>query len=410
LVKEYKFPWAAWREPDYFTARFPDAWDVSLCRMKGADYPEMSSDDIKKAILNPIGTNKLSEIAKGKKSAVIVVDDMTRTTQAAKILPHVFEELDKADIGKDNIKILLAVGAHRPMNKIDCELKLGKEIADKYSVENHHPYLNLVNLGESKIGTPIEVNKTYYESEVKIAVGGVIPHPLAGFGGGAKIVLPGVCGIRTLESNHSAGMKGVGAGLGRMTEIREDIEDIADTVGLDFSINVLMNEIGESIDLFAGHYRNAHRRTMEVAKEFYKTQLTQDNQICFLNAYPEDSELNQALKCLNLLMIAPTALLQRKGSIVFMSSSYEGRGYHSLIAETGAKLYSNYGDMVIWKAFVKKRNVFYYSPNVSESDLYHFFPENVILIKEWGDLILELEKLHGTSPKACIVPTSIQLT
>jgi len=410
MVKEFQIPWAAWREPDYFIARFPDTWDVSICRMKGAECLEMSSDDIKKAILNPIGTPKLSEIAREKKSAIIVVDDMTRTTQAAKILPHVFEELEKADIEKDKIKILLAIGAHRPMNKRDCELKLGKEIADNYAIENHHPYLNLINLGESKIGTPIEVNKTYYESEVKIAVGGVIPHPLAGFGGGAKIVLPGVCGIRTLESNHSAGMRGVGAGLGRLTEIREDIEDIADIVGLDFSINVIMNEIGESIDLFAGHYRNAHRRTMEVAKEVYKTQLTQDNQICFLNAYPEDSELNQALKCLNLLMIAPTAFLQRKGSIVFMSSSYEGRGYHSLIAETGAKLYSNYGDMVIWKAFVKKRNVFYYSPNVSESDLYHFFPENVILIKEWGDLILELEKLHGTSPKACIVPTSIQLT
>ena len=109
-------------------------------------------------------------------------------------------------------------------------------------------------------------------------------------------------------------------------------------------------------------------------------------------------------------MIAPTALLERKGSIIFMSSSYEGRGYHSLMAETGAKLYSNYGDMVIWKAFVKKRNVFYFSPNVSESDLYHFFPENVTLIKKWDDLILELEKLHGTNPKACIVPTSIQLT
>jgi len=410
MVKEFKFPWAAWREPEYFTAKFPDTWDVSICRMKGADYPEISSDDIKKAILNPIGTPKLSEIARGKKSAVIVVDDMTRTTQAAKILPHVFEELEKADIGKEKIKILLAIGAHRPMNKRDCELKLGKQIADNYSIENHHPYLNLVNLGESKIGTPIEINKTYHESEVKIAVGGVIPHPLAGFGGGAKIVLPGVCGIRTLESNHSAGMRGVGAGLGRMTEIREDIEDIADTVGLDFSINVIMNEIGNSTAVFAGHYRNAHRRTMEVAKEVYKTQLTHDNQICFFNAFPEDSELNQALKCLNILMLAPTALLERKGSIVFMSSSYEGRGYHSLIAETGAKLYSNYGDMVIWKAFVKKRNVFYFSPNVSESDLYHFFPENVTLIKKWDDLILELEKLHGTNPKACIVPTSIQLT
>lgn len=410
MVKSFKFPWAAWREPKYMKVNFPDSWDVSQCKMAGADLPEIDSDIIRDAILNPIGTRKISEMAVGKNSVVIVVDDMTRTTQASRILPHVFKELEKADIGKDKIKILLATGAHRPMNKTDCILKLGKEIADNYIIENHHPYENLINLGESKLGTPIDVNKTYYESDLKIAVGGVIPHPLAGFGGGAKIVLPGVCGIRTLEANHSAGIRGVGAGLGRMTEIREDIEDIADKVGLHFSINVIMNEIGDIAAIFAGHYRDAHRKTMEKAKELYKTELTLNNQICFFNAYPEDSELNQCLKCLNLFMVAPATLLERKGTIVFMSSSYEGRGYHSLMAETGAKLYSNYGDMVIWKAFVKKRNVFFFSPHISEMDLYHFFPRNARLVKNWDDLIVELEKIHGKSPKACIIPTSIQLT
>lgn len=410
MGQEFKFPWAAWREPAYLKVSFPDTWNISMCRMKGADNKELSSDNIRDAILNPIGTPRLAQLAKEKSSVAIVVDDMTRTTQASKILPHIFDELNEGGIDKENIKILLAVGAHRPMNKRDCELKLGKEIANSYIVENHHPYENLVNLGESKIGTPIEVNKTYYEADLKIAVGGVIPHPLAGFGGGAKIVLPGVCGIRTLESNHSAGMRGVGAGLGRMTEIREDIENIADIVGLDFSVNVIMNEIGESTHLFAGHYRDAHRKTMEIAKEMYTTNLTMNNDICLFNAFPEDSELNQALKCLNLLMVAPTALLDRKGTIVFMSSSYEGRGYHSLIAETGAKLFSNFGDMVIWKAFIKRRNVFFFSPNISEFDLYHFFPKSVKLVKKWEDLILELEKIHGKSPKAGIVPTSIQLT
>jgi len=410
MVKKFKIPWAAWREPEYLELVFPDLWDVNISRMKGADTLELQDDEIKKAIMNPIGSNKLSEIAEGKGSVAIVVDDMTRTTQASRILPPVFQELEKAGIGKTQIKILLAIGAHRPMNKYDCILKLGKQIADNYIIENHHPYNNLINLGNSKIGTPIDVNKTYYESELKIAIGGVIPHPLAGFGGGAKIVLPGVCGIRTLEANHSAGMRGIGAGLGRMTEIREDIEDIADKVGLDFSINAVVNEIGDLTGIYTGNFRDAHRKTMEIAKESYKTKLSNDNQICFMNSFPEDSELNQSLKCLNLLMIAPNAFLERKGTIVLMSSSYEGRGYHSLIAETGAPLYSNFGDMVIWKAFVKKRNVIFFSPNVSEQDLYHFFPKSVKLINKWDDLITELETIHSKTPKASIIPTSIQLT
>ncbi len=410
MGNKYKIPWAAWREPDYLELEFPDNWDVSLCRMIGADTRELSSEEIRKGILNPIGTSNLSVIAQGRKSVVIVVDDMTRTTPSSKILPFVFEELEKADILEEQITILFALGAHRPMNKNDCLLKLGKEIVSRIKIENHHPYENLVYLGDSKIGTPIDVNKTYYNADLKIAVGGVIPHPLAGFGGGAKIVLPGVCGIRTLEANHSAGMRGIGAGIGRMTEIREDIEDIVDNVGLDFSVNVVMNEIGNITDIYSGHYRDAHRKAMEAAKEAYTTELTLENQICFLNSYPEDSELNQSIKAFNILMTASNRFLDRKGTIVVMSSSYEGKGFHSLIAETGAKLYNNFGDGILWKAFVKRRNVYFFSPNISNPDLYHFYPKSAQLFNEWKRLIEELEKLHGNTPKVAIIPTSIQLS
>jgi nickel-dependent lactate racemase len=410
MGNKYKIPWAAWREPDFLELEFPDSWDVSLCRMIGADTRELSSEDIRKGILNPIGTPNLSVIAKGRKSVVIVVDDMTRTTPSSKILPFVFEELEKADISEEQITILFALGAHRPMNKNDCLLKLGKEIVSRFKIENHHPYENLVHLGDSKIGTPIDVNRTYYNADLKIAVGGVIPHPLAGFGGGAKIVLPGVCGIRTLEANHSAGMRGIGAGIGRMTEIREDIEDIADNVGLDFSVNVVMNEIGNIIEIYSGHYRDAHRKAMEAAKESYTTEITLENEICFLNSYPEDSELNQSIKAFNILMTASNRFLDRKGTIVVMSSSYEGKGFHSLIAETGAKLYNNFGDGILWKAFIKRRNVYFFSPNISKPDLYHFYPKSVQLFNEWNELIKELSNMHGNSPKVAIIPTSMQLT
>ncbi len=410
MVKQFKVPWAAWRDPHYLKLEFPDSWDVSVCKMKDADAPELSSEDIRKGILNPIGTPSLSVIAQGRKNVVIVVDDMTRTTPPSKILPFVFEELEKADISEEQITILFALGAHRPMNKNDCLLKLGKEIVSRFKIENHHPYENLVHLGDSKIGTPIDVNKTYYNADLKIAVGGVIPHPLAGFGGGAKIVLPGVCGIRTLEANHSAGMRGIGAGIGRMTEIREDIEDIVDNVGLDFSVNVVMNEIGNITEIYSGHYRDAHRKAMEAAKESYTTELTLENQICFLNSYPEDSELNQSIKAFNILMTASNRFLDRKGTIVVMSSSYEGKGFHSLIAETGAKLYNNFGNGIIWKAFVKRRNVYFFSPNISKPDLYHFYPKSVQLFNEWNELINELSNMHGNSPKVAIIPTSMQLT
>jgi len=410
MTHDFKIPWAAWREPKYLELKFPESWDVSEYKMKRWNAPELNDEQIKNAILNPIGTPQLSELAEGKKSAVIVVDDMTRTTPAYKVLPHVLDKLTIANIRNDDITILLALGAHKPMNRKDLILKLGEDIVNSFNIENHHPYENLVKLGESSKGTPIEVNKTYYDADLKISLGGVIPHPLAGFGGGAKIVLPGVSGIRTLEANHSAAMRGVGAGLGRMTGVREDIEEIAEKVGLDFTINILFNEIGDIAAMTSGHFKNAHREAMRLAEEHYKTNITLNNQICFFNCFPEDSELNQSMKGLNLLMTAPNKMLDRKGEIVLMSSCYEGRGYHSLLAETGSRLFTNFGDSVIWRAFIKRRSVSFFSPNLSESDLYHLFPKSVDLFNNWNDLTEHLTEKYGESAKAALIPTSIQLT
>ncbi len=406
MVKKFKIPWAAWREPEFLELTFPDSWDISLYKMNGSNVLELKEEDIKKSILNPIGTPKISELAKNKSNVVIVIDDMTRPTPISKIIPYVLEELKKVDIKKDQITILLAIGAHRPMTRQDCILKLGKDIVNKFRIENHHPYENLKYFGESTIGTPIHVNKTYADGDFKIAIGGVIPHPLAGFGGGAKIVLPGVCGIDTLEANH----KSISGGIGIITEARRDIEEIAQKVGLDFSINVILTDKGKIAGIFAGHFKEAHRKAIELGKQVYSTKVTQNNQICFFNSFPEDSELNQAqYKAFNFLMTAPQTLIDPDGAIIIMTSSYEGRGYHSLVGETGARLYRNVGDTKFWDFFIRKRKVYLFSPNINEKDKDHFFPKSVILFNKWPDLIQELQNKFGDTPRVAIIPTSIQI-
>jgi len=409
MTKLISIPWAAWRDPKSIDLKFPDKWQVNICRMKGAENIALTDDEIKDSITNPIRTPRISELARGKNNIVIVVDDLTRTTPVFRIIPYVIEELNSVGINREQITILLAIGAHKPMNKKDCIKKLGKDIVENYRIENHHPYENLTELGESSLGTPIDINTTYYNADVKIAISGVIPHLLAGFGGGGKIVLPGVSGIRTLEANHSAGLRGIGAGIGRITGVREDIEEIVKKVGLDFSINLTFNEIGEITGIASGHFIGAHRKAIELANRSYSTKITRQNDICFLNSFPEDSELNQSLKALTFLLTTPKNFLSRKGTIVIMTSSYEGKGYHSLLGETGSRLYDNFENNLIWRSFVKKKPVYFYSPNISETDLYHYYPKNVKLYNEWNDLIEELSKVYGESPKATIVPTSIQL-
>ena len=89
------------------------------------------------------------------------------------------------------------------------------------------------------------------------------------------------------------------------------------------------------------------------------TKITQGNKICFFNSFPEDSELNQAQnKAFNFLMTAPETLIYKTGSIVIMTSSYKGRGYHSLVGETGSRLYRNIGDTKFWEYFIKEREIY----------------------------------------------------
>jgi len=408
MVQKFKIPWAAWYGDNDLNLEFPDSWDVNLFRMK--DAKELSQKEIVNCINHPIGTPSIQEIAKGKRSVVIVVEDISRPARLEHILNVIINQLNTAGINDDNINLIYALGAHRPMNRQDSIKKVGLTIVERIQIENHHPYENLVYIGESNKGTPIYLNKTYHDAEVKIAIGSVLPHPLAGFGGGAKVILPGVCGIQTLEANHKAGIRGIGIGVGIITDLRKDIEDVCEKAGLDFSVNIVSTMKRGFAGVFAGHYIEAHRKAIEVAKKVYKTKLPPNLNldVGFFNLYPEDTELSQALKGLN-FYLSSKRFIKQGGAVIFLTAASEGRGFHSLQGETGGKLYQNWGDTIIFKAVLKKKKFGIFSPNINKADMLHYYPERTIFRKNFNDMIKELENLYGKSPRVGIFPCSIQL-
>ncbi len=249
-----------------FELTFPDEWDLNVFPMN--DGPAVEDESIREAFSNPIGTETLRNIAKGKKTAVIVVDDLSRPTPAYKILPLIAKELKEAGVKEKNISIIMGLGAHRPMLREDLINKLGRSIYDSFPVYNHHPFENLVDLGTSSRGTPIRINKLFMSAEVKIGMGCIMPHTYAGFGGGGKIVLPGISGIDTLKANHQSAIRGIKGGLGLTdgNEVRDDIEEIARKVGLDFIVNVVVNSKREVAGIFAGDIVAAHREGVKLAR------------------------------------------------------------------------------------------------------------------------------------------------
>ena len=139
----FKVPWASWYEPKDFTLELPDSWDVEILELKDAEALS-NEKEIENALNNPFGKPNLSELAKGKRNAVIVVDDISRHTKPEKILRVVIRQLNEAGIDDENITLIVALGAHRPMMREDFIKKIGVDILERLNVENHHPFLNLI--------------------------------------------------------------------------------------------------------------------------------------------------------------------------------------------------------------------------------------------------------------------------
>jgi nickel-dependent lactate racemase len=178
---------------------FPENWDVKECLMAGHNMPPFSDEDMRRALLNPIGTPRLGEMAKGKKEVCILFDDLPKPTPVSRIVPFVLEELHAGGIADEQIRFVCGPGTHRPLTYPEFVTKLGQDIVEKYHVYNHSSWENLVNLGKTSRGTPVLVNREYTSCDLRVAVGSVFPHGSAGFGGGGKIILPGVSGYETVD-------------------------------------------------------------------------------------------------------------------------------------------------------------------------------------------------------------------
>ncbi len=417
MVKSVQIPWAAWyQEEEIHKLEFPDSWDIEIFNMNGSDKI-ITRENIINAIKNPIGSPTIQEIAEGKKNAVIVFEDISRPTKCEPICEILVKELNSAGIKDENITLIAAIGSHRPMNRLDFIKKIGKSMVDKFNIENHHPYENLVELGESNRGTPISLNKTYYEADIKIAISTVIPHPLAGFGGGAKIILPGICGIETLAANHKAALEGKGVGVGFITDLRKDIEEVCQRVGLDFSINIIAKENREIAGIFTGHFIDAHRKAIELGKKVYQTEIPKlkDEANKFdmgiFNLFPEDTELSQSSKGTNIFMQAESTL-KEEAVVIFSTASPEGRGYHSLLGESGAQLYEQWKETEeIFMEFCEDKTFALYSPNLTRSDVTHYWSEDMLFSKSFSELIAnsEIRQKLPETPRVALFPTSIQL-
>jgi lactate racemase len=394
------------REMEYY---LPDSWDVKVHHIAGYRKPVLSPGRIKTAVNSPVGSKRISELAKGKKKVCILFDDLSRGTPADKIIPPILDELKEGGIKDDQIEFMCALGAHQAWDRSVLARKVGEDIMAKYPVFNHTTFMGCTPLGRTSFGTKVEVNSEVMSCDLKIAISNIVPHPMYGFGGGGKIVMPGISSYDSIADHHGVthgaylkalqktpDAKGVFDGNPQMPDAME----FARMAGINFSINCMLNEKAEVVEIFAGDIEKAYEVAVSAAKEFFAVKDTRDNDIAIANAYCKADEANIATN---------TAFLSVKrtgGTAVTIANTHLGQIAHYLYGkwglDMGGRLLGGGGNVPVW---------------VNHNVWYTEFPEarnltawakkdyaKVSLISDWTEVVAKLITWHGLKAKVAVFP------
>jgi nickel-dependent lactate racemase len=408
LTKTIILPQLAWHGVKKLKINFPGSWRVDVCNFVGHDRPKLKPAEIKRAIASPIGMAPLREYARGKKEVVILFDDMTRVTRVAEIVSHVLAELAAAGIADRQIRFIAAGGCHGAMNRADFVKKLGEDVLRRFPVYNHSPYDNCIYVGTTGRGLKLYINAEFMKCDLKIGIGSIVPHIMAGFGGGGKIVLPGVAAYETILALHVSRTatgeleyKDAITGMGAIEDNprRRDINEAAAIAGLDIKIDALVNGWGETAGLFAGAPESAYAAALDAARKHYLTPSAQECDIVIANTFAKANEAVSGL------LVAFPSVRKKGGDIVLIANAPEGQITHYLMGpfgnEIGGKLQlrmkipGNVNRLIIFNEYPELA-----SRNYLEDD------GKVVMAHDWADVLKLLEGSHGAGTKVAVYPNA----
>ncbi len=397
-----QFRVSLWNNEREITLGFPPEWKLTECRMAGHDLPPLSDSQIREAFEKPTSTPRIRDLARGKQKVVILFDDLARPTPAYKILPFVLKELKEGGVSGDKIRLVCAYGCHRPLTREEMIKKLGREVVENYLVFNHNVYEHHVKMGTTSRGTPVLINREVAGCDLKIGVGCLIPHFTAGYGGGAKILVPGAAGMETIAYNHielhKAYPEQVGLGKVRNNPRRLDVEEAARIAGLDITVNVVVNHKKEILGVFVGDFVEEHRKGVAFANKVYGTENPGKFDLMVLNAFPIEESPEKALW-------AAQESLNDGGDVVLIWQTTEGLLPHYLVGTFG----SDYGGRKWQKPgplrLPQARKLFIYAESLSKQEKRWWGPEDKVLwYRDWGKLLDSLKLLHGKGTRVAVYP------
>jgi lactate racemase len=393
----------AWYGEKETNLTFPQNWRVEICNMAGYNRPKLDSREILEAIANPIGRPPLREYALGKKEVVIIFDDMTRVTRVAEIAPHVLNELAAAGIRDSQIRFIAANGCHGAMDRVDFVKKLGEDVLARFPVYNHSPFTNCVYVGTTRRGTRVNINAEVMKCDLKIGIGSIVPHSMAGYGGGGKMILPGVAAYETIVAMHTPekSVQDTVTGMGAIADNprRQDIEEAVKMAGLDMKIDAIINGRGETAAIFAGEPSLAYASALAEAKKHYLTPVAREKDIVIANTFAKASE------AITGLLIAFPSVSRDGGDIVLIANAPEGQATHYLMGPWGNSLGGELQLQMKLPRNVNRLIIFTEYPDLSSRN-YLEDSEKVVMVNSWDRVLELLVKSHRHAAKVVVYPDS----
>ena len=283
--------------------------------------------DVKYALENPIGSPRLKDIVKPGEKIAIITRDVTRPMPTYKVMPALLDELSEAGVNFDDVTLVFALGSHRKQTEEEKKRLAGEYAYERINVVDSDPD-DCINMGVTKSGTPVDITRVVAEADRRIALGNIEFHYFAGYSGGAKAIMPGVSTPAAIQSNHKMMIRDE-ACAGRLegNPVREDIEEAGRICGIDFILNVVLDEHKNIVKVVAGDSVKAHRVGVEYLDKLYTKRIDSKADIVIVSqgGAPKDLNLYQTQKALDNSKHA----VKDGGVIILIGSCAEGYGEHT---------------------------------------------------------------------------------
>lgn len=306
------------------TFQVPDRNLLCEVTQNQVEVASTGAEAVREALKSPIGTKRLGELVRPGQKIAVITSDITRPCPSHVILPELLRELSEAGVRDADITVVFALGSHRVHTQEEQMRLVGREVFDRVRCVDAAKE-GFVHVGVTRSGTPVDIDPVVAGADVRICVGNIEFHYFAGYSGGAKAIMPGVSTRDAIQKNHSK-MVLDAARAGNLLEnpLRQDIEEAAAMVGVDFILNVVLDEEKKIVKAVAGDLRRAHEAGCAFLDQLYKIRIPAraDIVVTTPGGFPKDINLYQAQKALDNARHA----VRDGGIIILAASCREGLG------------------------------------------------------------------------------------